>query len=98
MHADLLAKGVDVILDDRGERPGVMFADWELIGVPHRVVFGRQGPEEESVAEYQGRTDAEATKVPVERCAGAFAGTIAHGVSEACLRRATRRTRCVMVR
>ena len=64
LHADLLAKGVDVILDDRGERPGAMFADWELIGVPHRVVLGDKGLKE-GVAEYQARTDAEATKVPV---------------------------------
>ena len=61
LHADLLAKGVDVILDDRGERPGAMFADWELIGVPHRVVLGDKGLKE-GVAEYQARTDAEATK------------------------------------
>ena len=40
LYADLLAAGVDVILDDRGERPGAMFADWELIGVPHRVTIG----------------------------------------------------------
>jgi len=64
LYADLQAKGVDVILDDRGERPGAMFADWELIGVPHRVVLGDKGLKE-GVAEYQGRADAEATKVPV---------------------------------
>ncbi|MGE5450589.1 MAG: proline--tRNA ligase [Acidobacteriota bacterium] len=64
LHADLLAKGVDVILDDRGERPGAMFADWELIGVPHRVVLGDKGLKE-GLAEYQARTDAEATKLPV---------------------------------
>src|SRR5690606_20347934 len=64
LHAQLLAKGVDVILDDRGERPGAMFADWELIGVPHRVVFGDKGLKE-GLAEYQGRQDAEATKLGV---------------------------------
>lgn len=64
LHAQLLAQGVDVILDDRGERPGAMFADWELIGVPHRVVFGDKGLKD-GVAEYQGRQDAEATKLPV---------------------------------
>lgn len=63
LHADLLAAGVDVILDDRGERPGVMFADWELIGVPHRVTIGDRGLKEGHV-EYQHRRDAEATKVP----------------------------------
>ncbi len=64
LYADLQARGVDVILDDRGERPGAMFADWELIGVPHRVVLGDKGLKE-GLAEYQGRQDAEATKVPV---------------------------------
>ncbi|SPC11363.1 proline--tRNA ligase [Cupriavidus taiwanensis] len=64
IHAELLAAGVDVILDDRGERPGVMFADWELIGVPHRVVVGDRGLKEGKV-EYQGRRDAQATAVSV---------------------------------
>jgi prolyl-tRNA synthetase len=45
---------VDVILDDRGERPGAMFADWELIGVPHRVTIGDRGLKEGHV-EYQHR-------------------------------------------
>ena len=58
--ADLLAAGVDAILDDRDERPGVMFADWELIGVPHRVVVGERGLKEGKL-EYKGRQDAEAT-------------------------------------
>ena len=40
LYAEMLAQGVDVLLDDRGERPGAMFADWELIGVPHRVTIG----------------------------------------------------------
>ncbi|QRQ87830.1 proline--tRNA ligase [Cupriavidus oxalaticus] len=64
IHAELLAAGVDVIIDDRGERPGVMFADWELIGVPHRVVVGDRGLKEGKV-EYQGRRDAQATAVSV---------------------------------
>ncbi len=64
LHAELLAKGVDVILDDRGERPGAMFADWELIGVPHRVVLGDKGLKE-GLAEYQGRQEAAASKVAV---------------------------------
>jgi prolyl-tRNA synthetase len=64
IHAELLAAGIDVMLDDRGERPGVMFADWELIGVPHRVVVGDRGLKEGKV-EYQGRRDAQATQVPV---------------------------------
>ncbi len=64
LHDALLAAGIDAILDDRDERPGVMFADWELIGVPHRITIGDRGLKE-GLAEYQGRRDAEATKVPV---------------------------------
>jgi len=59
-----LEAGIDVILDDRGQRPGAMFADWELIGVPHRVVIGERGLKEGNL-EYQGRRDTEATAVPV---------------------------------
>ena len=64
LYADLLAAGVDVILDDRGERPGAMFADWELIGVPHRVTIGDKSLKE-GVVEYQHRRDTAATKVAV---------------------------------
>ena len=64
LHTELLAAGVDVILDDRGERPGAMFADWELIGVPHRVTIGDRGLKEGQV-EYQHRRDAASTKVDV---------------------------------
>ena len=62
LYAELLQAGVDVMLDDRGERPGAMFADWELIGVPHRVTIGDRGLKEGQV-EYQHRRDAEPTKV-----------------------------------
>lgn len=62
LYAELLAAGVDVILDDRGERPGIMFAEWELIGVPHRVTIGDKGLKD-GVVEYQHRRDAEASKV-----------------------------------
>jgi prolyl-tRNA synthetase len=64
LYADLLAKGVDVILDDRGERPGAMFADWELIGVPHRVTIGDRGLKE-GMVEYQHRRASEASKIAV---------------------------------
>jgi prolyl-tRNA synthetase len=60
LHEQLVQRGVDVMLDDRGERPGAMFADWELIGVPHRVVISDRGLKEGRV-EYQGRRDAAAT-------------------------------------
>jgi prolyl-tRNA synthetase len=62
LHNELAALGVDVILDDRGERPGAMFADWELIGVPHRVTIGDKGLKEGQV-EYHRRRDEAATKV-----------------------------------
>ena len=62
LYADLMAAGVDVLLDDRGERPGAMFADWELIGVPHRVTIGDRGLKEGKV-EYQHRRDEAATAV-----------------------------------
>ncbi len=71
LYADLLAAGVDVILDDRGERPGAMFADWELIGVPHRVTIGDKSLKD-GLIEYQHRRDAAATKVPAGEIA-AFA-------------------------
>lgn len=64
LHDRLLARGVDVLLDDRGERPGAMFADWELIGVPHRVVISDRGLKEGQL-EYQHRRDAEASRVPL---------------------------------
>ncbi|MFM8757170.1 MAG: His/Gly/Thr/Pro-type tRNA ligase C-terminal domain-containing protein, partial [Limnohabitans sp.] len=64
IYNELLAAGVDVILDDRGERPGAMFADWELIGVPHRVTIGDKGLKD-GVVEYQHRRDAQASKVNV---------------------------------
>jgi prolyl-tRNA synthetase len=64
IYADLLAQGVDVILDDRGERPGAMFADWELIGVPHRITVGDKSLKDGQV-EYQHRRDAAATRIAV---------------------------------
>jgi prolyl-tRNA synthetase len=64
LHDSLLAAGIDVMLDDRGERPGAMFADWELVGVPHRVVISDRGLKE-GRAEYQGRRDAQASALPL---------------------------------
>ncbi len=64
LYAQLLAAGIDVLLDDRGERPGAMFADWELIGVPHRVTIGDKSLKD-GMVEYQQRRDSEASKVPV---------------------------------
>ncbi|MTW10271.1 proline--tRNA ligase [Pseudoduganella eburnea] len=70
-----LEAGIDVILDDRGQRPGAMFADWELIGVPHRVVIGERGLKEGNL-EYQGRRDTEATAVPVAEALAFIKGKI----------------------
>jgi len=64
LHQELLAAGVDVVLDDRGERPGAMFADWELIGVPYRVVIGERGLKEGQV-EFQGRRESAAQLIPL---------------------------------
>jgi prolyl-tRNA synthetase len=62
LHAELLVAGVDVMLDDRNERPGAMFADWELIGVPHRITIGDRGLKEGHI-EYQHRRDTAASNV-----------------------------------
>lgn len=62
LYMQLLNDGVDVILDDRGERPGAMFADWELIGVPHRITIGDRGLKAGEV-EYQHRRDSAPTAV-----------------------------------
>jgi len=75
LYAELEAAGVDVIVDDRGLRPGAMFADWELIGVPHRVVIGERGLKEGKL-EYQGRRDTEATAVPVAEMVGFIKGKL----------------------
>jgi len=64
LHAELLTAGIDVILDDRGERPGAMFADWELIGAPFRVVIGDRGLAD-SMVEFKGRADEESQNIPL---------------------------------
>ena len=64
LHEQLLTAGIDVVLDDRGERPGAMFADWELIGAPFRVVIGERGLAD-SLVEFKGRTDAEPQNIPI---------------------------------
>lgn len=69
LHDELIAHGIDVILDDRGERPGAMFADWELIGVPYRVVVGERSLKEGHV-EYQARSESAATNVAVDELLG----------------------------
>jgi len=63
LYRELGALGIDVLLDDRNERPGVKFADMELVGIPHRIVIGDRALAEGNL-EYKGRRDAEATLVP----------------------------------
>ena len=65
LYESLLARGVDVILDDRDARPGVMFAEWELIGAPLRVTVGERGLND-GVVELQARRETEAVKIPVQ--------------------------------
>ena len=69
LYNELLKAGVDVMLDDRGERPGAMFADWELIGVPHRITIGDRGLKDGQL-EYQHRRDSVATKLAVDEVFG----------------------------
>jgi prolyl-tRNA synthetase len=71
LYQQLGQLGIDVILDDRGERPGAMFADWELIGVPHRVVVSERGLKD-GMLEYQGRRDGTATPMTVDAVLAKF--------------------------
>ncbi|MDO9102709.1 MAG: proline--tRNA ligase [Candidatus Nitrotoga sp.] len=67
LYADIGAAGIEVLLDDRNERPGVMFADIELIGIPHRIVIGDRGLNQEvPMVEYKGRRDEEAQQIPLQ--------------------------------
>ena len=65
LYTSLLEAGIEVLLDDRDERPGVMFADMELVGIPHRIVIGERGLKEGNT-EYQGRRDEKATPLPLQ--------------------------------
>jgi prolyl-tRNA synthetase len=64
LYQTLVAHKIDVILDDRGERPGIMFADWELIGVPHRITIGDRGLKD-GIVEYQHRRADKAINIAV---------------------------------
>lgn len=64
LYSELKAAGVEVLFDDRKERPGVMFADMELIGVPHQIVIGERNLDEQAV-EYKNRRSGEKTKVAI---------------------------------
>ena len=69
LYRELLMAGIDVFMDDRNERPGVMFADMELIGIPHRVVIGERGLKD-GLIEYQGRRDDAARTIAVTEIGG----------------------------
>jgi len=77
LYTELMASGIEVLLDDRDERPGVMFADLELIGIPHRIVIGERGLKDGNV-EYQGRRDEKATAIPLQNI-------VSHIKSAACI-------------
>jgi prolyl-tRNA synthetase len=72
VYAELTAAGIEVLFDDRDARPGVKFADDELVGIPHRIVIGDKGLDR-SVVEYKRRRDGEAAEVPVESIAAFLA-------------------------
>jgi len=67
LYAELKARGVDVILDDRDQRPGIMFAEWELIGPPVRITVGERGLND-GIIEILGRKQTDGAKVVVADC------------------------------
>ncbi|NRP27131.1 MULTISPECIES: proline--tRNA ligase [unclassified Marinobacterium] len=71
LYSELKAKGVDVLLDDRKERPGVKFADMELTGIPHRLVISDRGIAAGQL-EYKGRRDAKASDLPLDNAVDAL--------------------------
>ena len=64
LYAELLAAGIDVLLEDRDERPGVLFADMDLLGIPHRLVISERGLAAGTI-EYKGRTQSAAENLPL---------------------------------
>ena len=78
LHDELTTLGLDVLLDDRDERPGVMFADMELTGIPHRVVIGDRGLKQNQL-EYQGRREKAAEAIPLEGAAAAIHNRVCGG-------------------
>jgi len=64
LYADFTAAGIEVLYDDRDARPGVKFADAELLGIPHRLVIGERGIDAGKL-EYRGRRDSESTEFPL---------------------------------
>jgi prolyl-tRNA synthetase len=75
LYAELLAAGVEVFYDDRDLRPGVMFNDMELIGIPHRVVVGERGLDAGTL-EYRARRDTENSEIPLQGAVEAILGKL----------------------
>ncbi len=69
LYAELAQAGIDVLFDDRDERPGVLFADMDLIGVPHRIVLSERGLAAGNL-EYKGRRDEKPRDLPLAGAAG----------------------------
>ena len=65
LYGELEAAGIEVLLDDRGARPGVMFAEMDLIGIPHRLVLGERGLDGGTI-EYKRRADGETTELAID--------------------------------
>ena len=78
LHDELTAVGLEVLLDDRDERPGVMFADMELTGIPHRVVIGDRGLKQNQL-EYQARSDKAAQPIALDNAAEAIQKLVCGG-------------------
>jgi prolyl-tRNA synthetase len=79
LHDELEALGAEVLLDDRGERPGVMFADLELLGIPHRITVGDRGLKD-GVVEYQSRRDVKPTAIRVSEAAADLRDKLSHSI------------------
>jgi prolyl-tRNA synthetase len=78
LYAELSAAGIDVLLEDRDERPGVLFADADLIGIPHRVVLGERGLAA-GTAEYKARRDDKPQDMPLREIVAALKSKLAVG-------------------
>ena len=75
LYSEFQDAGIEILLDDRKERPGVMFTDLELLGIPHRVVFSEKGLDVGTV-EYKGRRDKESSNVPINEIINFIKDTI----------------------
>ena len=65
LYAELKTAGYDVLLDDRNKRPGIKFADMDLVGIPHRIIIGERSLEAGNL-EYKGRREADTSNIPIE--------------------------------